>query len=948
MDSSNPSNHSTSYPGGIHSSPPNCPTHTHSASTQTQTSTTTPSSSTHAVVIHVAHSALPGSEVPQATPQLPQMLHSSQSISPRHAVSIQTEPNVVDNIRGQHLRGDAITPFEGRPIFINPLAMWLIKRGMEKQEIDRILGAVQTWATDQSVNPDIQKARAHVYQQLSEQLTKWVDIPAKMGKMKIVVKSNIFPSFIFREKFIQDKLQWLKIKIYQENEETESDLFDFQGIENLRNLEVLTCVGVKQIPESIGTLDKLRYLTIKKSNISILPESIENLVNLQHLTFDRNKKLIKLPNSLVRLHTLKSLSLKGCVALESLPDSSPNPLHATDTSYRFGNLRALRHLNLNGCSALKAIPQSICELKALEDLWINDCAELKKLPERMDALEALDTLRFGGTKIESLPHSLYRLALNKPPGFLPSPWNETVQWMCTALQLQASVLRVPLLSQYLPPYNITGDTLRIEIRRGTAIPFAQEHLSLLVKALESSTRRDSHNRDGLAHPPKNIFVTYGLGQDPIDLGGLRRERCNRMLLDCAEQMKDDLGPIFVYKEDKNCFILERAINRTEMHPSEIEFCQNIGKLIGAFLFGFASFPNSPSNACKIGNIFPEYFYTWLISIALDPCYTRGRPRPYLIPSFAEMHQREQESICYLLSCSDQNGLKDGTGKLLFDTPGLSDFWNHPNSNTSNDNLYKIWKLLNHYEDVDTIRMFPSLVGFVQEEFEAYNAFPEGMLEAFRNALHADEATKEKLKSTLSRYRFEQYHRQCEPLVYVAQGFQSVIVKYFSRNASDVAEPVMEYLKSTSEAMGLSRYSSPSARLSYIVQGPPFTFEAFRLLMQRCVINPDTPIAIQENVRTRMNAIIGWYLNETTDDQNDQRKEMLRCMNGTDVIIMDMRPLIFGGPTNSGLFSIFHTCFGSVDLGNALMSLDPVTQRQQLIDTWLEHIDLAMQGGISRQ
>ena len=133
-------------------------------------------------------------------------------------------------------------------------------------------------------------------------------------------------------------------------------------------------------------------------------------------------------------------------------------------------------------------------------------------------------------------------------------------------------------------------------------------------------------------------------------------------------------------------------------------------------------------------------------------------------------------------------------------------------------------------------------------------------------------------------------------------------------------------------------------LSNVIQGPPFTFDTFRLLLQRSSLNEDTPPAIQKAVQARMDAIVAWYLNEVTDDE--QRKWMLCCMNGTDVIITEMRPLIFGGPSRPGPCSIFHTCFGSVDLGNALMDIDPIAQKEQFIQTWLEHIDLALGGGIS--
>ena len=92
-----------------------------------------------------------------------------------------------------------------------------------------------------------------------------------------------------------------------------------------------------------------------------------------------------------------------------------------------------------------------------------------------------------------------------------------------------------------------------EIRRDTTVPFAQEHLKLLVEELERSRR--------LADPPHQVFVTYGAGEDPMDGGGLRRDRFYHIFPDYARQIKDNLDPIFVYNEEKHCFILERPINR---------------------------------------------------------------------------------------------------------------------------------------------------------------------------------------------------------------------------------------------------------------------------------------------------------------------------------------------------------------------------------------------------
>ena len=351
-----------------------------------------------------------------------------------------------------------------------------LRQRWERQEIARILGDVHRWSTDQNVNPDIQKARARIWETLSSQMTAWGLNGSTTGIL--VLQGNILPTFIFREKFIQDKLTELTIACQEKDATNDSGTLELQGIENLKNLTDLMIkgVGIKQIlglSESIKNLTALTRLSIRDTSISQLPESIGYLSNLQELSLFYNKNLIRLPGSLVRLCNLRELSLTGCMALRNLPDTSPDPFAITDTSYRFGNLRALQSLDLTDCRALKKLPQSICELRHLENLCLVFCMALEKLPECMDALGNLQELDFWETKIESLPVSLYRLALNKPPSFLPFPWDATVQWMRTAQELTIRQSQNPS-----PPYIVTDNTLRIEMRRDTAVPFATGTLKL--------------------------------------------------------------------------------------------------------------------------------------------------------------------------------------------------------------------------------------------------------------------------------------------------------------------------------------------------------------------------------------------------------------------------------------------------------------------------------------
>ena len=368
--------------------------------------------------------------------------------------------------------------------------------------------------------------------------------------------------------------------------------------------------------------------------------------------------------------------------------------------------------------------------------------------------------------------------------------------------------------------------------------------------------------------------------------------------------------------------------------------------MGALLLGFASYPHSRGNACKIGNVFPEHFYAGLLHLACNP----PDDGEYSFIGVLLQH----DSTCRVLALHDKNGLADGAGNLLFDLECLrEELKGEPGPLTDHDlpfsvgDLYKIWKLMNHYEDFASIREkfdINFMRECIGEEFVAMNAFPEGMLEKFRRELNLGN-NRARIPLILKRYMYEQYYRQAEPLEYVAKGFQSIL-RYLPPG-TDLQTLIYQQLVNANEAMGL-RDIPWAAALSNVIQGPPFTRTAFDALIDRSVVR-ESPI--QEEVRVRMHVIRDWYRSNAATDA--QRKEMLRCMNGTDVIITDMRPLEFDGPAKRSddtpdPYSRFHTCFGSVDLGTELMELNPVEAegRNALINTWLNHIAEAMRAGIS--
>jgi len=115
-------------------------------------------------------------------------------------------------------------------------------------------------------------------------------------------------------------------------------------------IKMLTFTGNRQpqkLPDNIGKLKYLKFLTLSEFGFTDLPESIGDLINLEtlHLPFN---KLQKLPDSFCNLKKLQVLSL-GNNQLEQLPKY-------------FGNLENLQRCYLND-NFLTNLPASIFNLQ---------------------------------------------------------------------------------------------------------------------------------------------------------------------------------------------------------------------------------------------------------------------------------------------------------------------------------------------------------------------------------------------------------------------------------------------------------------------------------------------------------------------------------------------------------------------------------------------------------
>lgn len=770
-------------------------------------------------------------------------------------------------------------------------------------EQDEVIRYLREWAADSQVTDGIRLKRS----QVRDEMIKW---SMSFGDV-LSVTWNLLPN-VFHMPFMQSRLRHLLIHCpANELPEAGSNVLELPELAgHLTKLKGLYIYGdgITDLSDSIGSLSSLKRLDMVSTNITQLPESIGELSRLRSLKLLHNIELTKLPKSIVQLKQLRLLSLDRCEKLNGLPDShhrrSQQDL-SDDESHRFSNLESLSTLSLKGCYALERLPSSLCKLKNLVDLNLEDCRELSELPEQIGSLIQLHTLNFTDTKIEFLPISLYRLALSKSQEFLPFPWNEPVLWMAQAISGQRT--------SYV--MNTQRDELQINVNPQTMVPFAQEHLRLLVQALE---------RHGLTKPPKNVFVRYE-GERGIDQGGLKRHFFNTIFPNLALQTKDD-HPIFKFSEEKGYYVLEKELGSLST-AQDIEMCENIGKLLCALLCGL-------SEECKIGNVFSQHFYGYLFLIGFVQ-------NIMFVPSRShQITKVRQRFFCCSLATLDKDGIKDREGNLLFQESYFKTF------QMTNHDLYKLWMLLACAADKEELEgIFPKMLanGFIFDDPAGEHVIDKDALaNSFRRDIisTADYPFMEFfIRTTLVKYAEDMYMRQCEALTSVIRGFQSASEK--------------EGLQRIFAECDRGRISDSAAALSLLAQGPPFTRTAFESLMHRCFFCPSVSVDMYEDLNKRMVVIVNWYLSlEPSSESEEHMKRLVRCMIGSDVIMPD-RNLLFRGPRirDDHMLeprSIFHTCTGLVELGNAVLTQETATpaEREKLIEIWLEHITEALGAGFS--
>ncbi|XP_061995649.1 disease resistance-like protein DSC1 isoform X1 [Rosa rugosa] len=151
--------------------------------------------------------------------------------------------------------------------------------------------------------------------------------------------------------------------------------------EPMEHLQYLNLSGtkIKKLPSSVGNLVGIKTLDLSHcTSLELLPNSFYNLNLLEWFSLGDCVKLKKLPLSFI-LCSLINLNLGGCKLLEEIPDC-------------FTSFPTLQVLDLSG-TMIETIPPTIKQVFGLKSLRLKRCKRLQSLPVLPSLLEKLDAAK---------------------------------------------------------------------------------------------------------------------------------------------------------------------------------------------------------------------------------------------------------------------------------------------------------------------------------------------------------------------------------------------------------------------------------------------------------------------------------------------------------------------------------------------------------------------------
>ncbi|BDD08098.1 hypothetical protein FUAX_05300 [Fulvitalea axinellae] len=173
-----------------------------------------------------------------------------------------------------------------------------------------------------------------------------------------------------------------------------------EEIGDLKALEELEIQGsFTTLPYTIATLNRLKKLTLRLSNLTQLPESFKNLKQLEELeiagegSYGREfNAQLKLPQWIANLENLKTFEI-GYLKINEIPDDIFAP-----------SLESLRVYRMHEITKL---PESISTLNSLKNFSLYVCDQITSLPKGMYRLKNLETFKIGSLpKLKSIDGNL--------------------------------------------------------------------------------------------------------------------------------------------------------------------------------------------------------------------------------------------------------------------------------------------------------------------------------------------------------------------------------------------------------------------------------------------------------------------------------------------------------------------------------------------------------------
>ncbi|GLJ55694.1 hypothetical protein SUGI_1196400 [Cryptomeria japonica] len=146
-----------------------------------------------------------------------------------------------------------------------------------------------------------------------------------------------------------------------------------EDLKSLRHLKYLSfvCESVTRIPNGLmGHFESLQRLEICAVQLGSLPEEIQHMKILQDLRISRLEALVKIPQWLCNMESLRRITLEY-LKVKAIPPSV------------FETLPLLRLLEIEHCEELTDLPAEFCKERsfpALEELRLDHLRELKELP----------------------------------------------------------------------------------------------------------------------------------------------------------------------------------------------------------------------------------------------------------------------------------------------------------------------------------------------------------------------------------------------------------------------------------------------------------------------------------------------------------------------------------------------------------------------------------------